>query len=460
MSTLTVGEGEGYHTKDRYPILPKEEGKRVTRGHRRSVAASLVLGVAFSATAAAGGDTAPAPVTWDLAAVIAAALTNHPAVKQADAEARAAASRLGQAESGYYPQVAGLAGWSLADNTSVVVGDSRVKTAIVQGSVTQLITDFGRTGAVVSRASDLAASAQEGGKATRIEAAFAAEIAYFNVLRAGGLAGVRRETVRQRESLMRQAQAFFDAGLKARIDVVRAEANLYQARADLTGGDHDVHTARLLLLSSMGIDGPTDFQLADAPPALPLVGGLAQWQLEAEENHPELVGLRMQVAAAQNSLRAARLGDNPALAGTARIGWSGDELPLDRSWTVGVQLTIPVFNGFLTAQQTAEAEARLAEANIALDNRRRQIRLLVEDAAQSIEDAREHIQSREKEREAFAENLRLATGRYDAGAGDIIEIIDAQVQMTQAETNLVQARFDFAIAVASLYRATGRIPQP
>jgi outer membrane protein len=210
----------------------------------------------------------------------------------------------------------------------------------------------------------------------------------------------------------------------------------------------------------MGIDGPSDFQLADAPPALPVVGVLDQWRLEAEENHPDLQALRMQVAAAQNSLRAARLGDNPALAGTGRIGWSGDELPFDRSWTVGVQLTIPVFNGFLTARQTAEAEAQLASANIALDNRRRQIRLLVEDAAQSIVDAREHVQSREKEREAFAENLRLATGRYDAGAGDIIEIIDAQVQMTLAETNLVQARFDYAIAVASLYRATGRIPQP
>ena len=76
-----------------------------------------------------------------------------------------------------------------------------------------------------------------------------------------------------------------------------------------------------------------------------------------------------------------------------------------------------------------------------------------------MQDAAEQLAASEKAREAFAENLRLATGRYEAGAADIIEMIDAQVQMTTAETNLVRARFDQATALASLYRALGRLPQ-
>ena len=76
-----------------------------------------------------------------------------------------------------------------------------------------------------------------------------------------------------------------------------------------------------------------------------------------------------------------------------------------------------------------------------------------------MKDAVEQLAASEKSREAFAENLRLATGRYEAGAADIIEMIDAQLQMTTAETNLVRARFDQATALALLYRALGRLPQ-
>jgi len=83
----------------------------------------------------------------------------------------------------------------------------------------------------------------------------------------------------------------------------------------------------------------------------------------------------------------------------------------------------------------------------------------MDQAAQAISDAAEQLAASEKAREAFAENLRLATGRYEAGAADIIEMIDAQLQITTAETNLVRDRFDQALALAVLYRALGRLPQ-
>lgn len=75
-----------------------------------------------------------------------------------------------------------------------------------------------------------------------------------------------------------------------------------------------------------------------------------------------------------------------------------------------------------------------------------------------MQNAAEQLAASEKAREALAENLRLATGRYEAGTADIIEMVDAQVQMTTAETNLVQARFDQATAIASLYRSMGQLP--
>ncbi len=404
---------------------------------------------------------APVPVPrWSLGDVVAIALANNPAVGQADAESRAAAARRGQAASPARPQVAASGGWAWSEAPSPPGGEQeRATTSSVQGSVAQLLTDFGRTGASLARAGDLAAAATHSAQAVRVEVAYAAQIAYFNVLRADAVLRVRRETVRQRENLQRQAQAFFEAGIKARIDVVRAEANLYQARADAAEAGHDARTSRLVLLNRMGLDGPAEFELAGAPAVAETAGALVDWQREADVKHPELAALRLSLEGARNGLLAADRGDRPSLAASGRVGWTGDDLPSDRSWAVGAQLNFPVFNGGLTRYETAEAASRVAAAEFALAERRRQVRLLVEQADQAMRNAAERLTVREKEREAFAENLRLATGRYEAGAADIIEMVDAQVQMTAAETGLVQARFDQLTALATLYRALGRLPQ-
>lgn len=430
--------------------------------------AAAVAAIVCSLTAGqvqAQVDIAPAPapaspVRWSLGEVVVTALANHPLIGQADAGARAAAARRGQAAAIRLPQAAATAGLSYAEVHSPTSGDQVTDaTTSVKAAVSQLLTDFGRTGASVARADDLAAAAVQGARSTRVEVIFAAEVAYFNVLRAVNLQGVRQETLRQREALQRQAQAFFDAGLKARIDVVRAEANLFQARADAAGSEHEVRTARLILLNRMGVDGPVDFELVGAPAVVEAAGTRDDWLREADERHPDLGGLRLQLAAARNNRLAAGRGDNPAVTASGSLGWSGtDELPADRAWSVGAQLSVPVFNGHLTRQQTAEAEAGVAAAEFALQDRRRQIRLLIEQAEQAMQDAAEQLAASEKAREAFTENLRLATGRYEAGAADIIEMIDAQVQMTTAETNVVRAHFDQATALATLYLALGRLP--
>ncbi len=401
------------------------------------------------------------PVRWGLGEVVVTALASHPLIGQADAGARAAAARREQATSVRLPQVAATAAWNWGEVRSPTSGDQQTSsTTSVRGTVSQLLADFGRTGASLARAGDLAAAAAQSARSTRVEVIFAAEVAYFNVLRAVNLQAVRRETVRQREALQRQAQAFFDAGLKARIDVVRAEANLFQARADAARSEHDVRTARLILLNRMGVDGPVDFELAGAPAMVEAAGTREDWLREADEQHPDLGDLRLQLAAARNNRLFVRRGDNPSITAGGSLGWSGtDELPADRAWSVGAQLSVPVFNGRLTRQQTAEAEAQIIAAEFALGDRRRQIRLEIEQAEQAMQDAAEQLAASDKAREAFAENLRLATGRYEAGAADIIEMIDAQVQMTTAETNLVQARFDQGTALATLYRALGRLPQ-
>ncbi|MBI5343400.1 MAG: TolC family protein [Deltaproteobacteria bacterium] len=394
---------------------------------------------------------------WELDQVVRIALARHPLVGQADAEIQAAGARKGQAESAYYPTIGLSTGYSRSRSFSALAHRSlTISSGFLQGSLSQTISDFGRTSAAVERAGALLSSTRETGRSVREDVAFAAKVGYYNVLRAQRILGVERETVKQRESLLRQAQAYYETGIRARIDVARAEANLFQARAELTGAENDLRVARITLLNRMGVDGPRDFELRDTLAAETLPGGLDEWVKEAEKNRPEPQALLEKERAADLNLRAARAGYTPILSGVGGYGYASEDLPLEQNYNVSVLLSVPVFSGFLTRQQVTEAQAQLSSARYAVTDFRRLVFLQVEQSALSLRASSERIDARRKEREASDENLRLATGRYQVGAGDIIEMIDAQVQMARSDTDMIDALYDHSVSVATLLRAMGR----
>jgi TolC family type I secretion outer membrane protein len=427
------------------------------------LAAALSLPMAVLPAPAPAADppgraSAPADnAAWDLDRVVRTALERHPQAGQADAETRAASARKGQAQSAWFPTIGLSAGYSRSRDVSDSPDESRTSDiGFLRGSLSQVLTDFGRTGASVDRADALLASAKETGRSVREDIAFNAKVAYYNVLRAKRLLSVNRETAGQRESLLRQARAFYDAGIRARIDVARAEANLFQARAQLTAAENDLRVARITLLNRMGVDGPREFELLDTLAGESVPGTLEDWIAQAEAGRPDLRALRERERAADMAVRAARAGHYPVLTGNGEYGYAGDETPFQRGYSVSVLLEVPVFSGFLTRRQVEEAEANLDSARLAVTDFRRQVRLQIEQAALSVRAASEQAEARRKEKEASEENLRLATARYEVGAGDIIEMIDAQVQATASNTNLINALYDTSVSVATLLRAIGR----
>ncbi len=416
------------------------------------LAASALALLAAPYTLCLAGDA-----VWDLDRVVSTALANHPLVGQADAEILAAGARKGQAESARYPSIDLSAGYSRSRTfSSSSLRSSTASSDFLQGTLSQVITDFGRTGSAVDRADAQLSSTRETGRSVREDVAFAAKVAYYNVLRARRIVEVSRETVKQRESLLRQAQAYYDAGIRARIDVARAEANLFQARAEMTAAGNDLQVAMITLLNRMGVDGPRDFELKDTLATEALPGSTEEWLKEAEGNRPDLRALQEKERAAAMSLRGARAGYNPVLTGNGGYGYAAEDFPLEQNYSLSVQLAVPVFSGFLTRRQVAEAQAQLASARYAVTDMKRLVRLQVEQAALSVGAAVERTGARRKEREASEENLRLATARYEVGAGDIIEMIDAQVQMTRSDTSMIEALYDSSVSIAALQRAIGR----
>jgi TolC family type I secretion outer membrane protein len=412
---------------------------------------------ALAGDAPGGGSAAADNAVWDLDRVVRTALERHPQASQADADTRAAAARKGQAQSAYYPSIGLSTGYERSRAFSSSLNENQTTSSgFLQGSLSQILSDFGRTGSSVERADALLASARETGRSVREDIAFNAKVAYYNVLRAQRILSVQQETARQRESLLHQARAFYDAGIRARIDVARAEANLFQARAQLTSSENDVRVARITLLNRMGVDGPREFELLDMLAAESLPGTLEEWIRQAEAGRPDLRALQERERAAEMALRGARAGYYPVLTGNGEYGYEGDETPLNQNYSVSVLLEVPVFSGFLTRRQVTEAQANLDSARFAVTDFRRLVRLQIEQAALSVRAASEQADARRKEKDASEENLRLATARYEVGAGDIIEMIDAQVQMTGSNTNLINALYDTSVSVATLLRAIGR----
>ena len=399
----------------------------------------------------------PSPAVWTLGDVTDIALKNHPLMKQAESDIEAAVARKGQAQSGWYPDVNLTAGSSRYRSYSAQSKSSAtVENDFLRGDLGWTLYDFGRTGATVERADAFAAISRENAAMTRDDVVFFAKVAFYNVLRTQNALEYQLRNVGQRESLLRQAQAFYETGVRAKIDFVRAEANLYDSRALLGQARNELRVARITLLQRIGIDGPADFVLSGQLDELTIPGTLEEWIDEALRNRPELRALLEKERAATESLRLARAGYLPFLSGAAGYGYAADDYPLQQNYLLALTLSQPVFSGFETREQVKEALATLSSVRYEMTEARRRVRLEVERSAYSVQEARERLGARRKQREASEENLRLATARYEVGAGDIIEMTDAQTQMVSADTETVNTAFDFAVSQASLLRAMGR----
>ncbi|HAM33636.1 MAG TPA: hypothetical protein DCP41_09135 [Deltaproteobacteria bacterium] len=443
----------------------------MTRRTWYRIAASLLSMAAMGSSAHAADNAAipvpggaPATVTWTVDQVADIAVRNHPFVHQSDAESAAAAARKGQAQAGWYPIVNLSTGYARtrsfspsSRNLSGQGGRSfTIPNEFLRGDLSWVLYDFGRTGASVDRADALAAISRENAATTREDVVFIAKVAFYNVLRAENTLEFQRKNVGQRESLLRQAQAFYEAGVRAKIDFVRAEADLYDSRALLGQAQNELRVARITLLQRMGVDGPAGFQLHGELFEGKMEGALEDWVAEAQRDRPEIRALLEKERSAVESLRLANADYMPFLVGGAGFGYEADEFPLQENYAASVTLNYPLFSGFQTREQVKEARATLSSVRYEIIEARRRVRLEVERSAYGVQEARERLAAREKQREASEENLRLATARYEVGAGDIIEMTDAQTQMVSADTETVNTSFDYAVTRASLLRAVGR----
>lgn len=393
-----------------------------------------------------------------LARVVEIARRMKPQILAAQGSIDASQSRVGQAQSGYYPQIDGTAGYnrlSPAGNTNGIVVSSSSDQYAAGLTVNQKLYDFGKTATQVEIQRTNLDSSRADLAAVDDQVVFNAKLAYFDLLKADRNRAVALETVKQFEQHLEQAKGFFEAGVKPKYDVTKAEVDLSNAKLNLIRVEMGVRLARVQLNNAMGLPTAPDYELADDLRLEPFVLPFDQALALAYDRRPDLKALLLRKRAAEQGVELARKGYFPSLSGNASVFYSGVNLPMDEGWSMGMALSVPIFNGQQTRYQIDEARANAAILNANEGILRQAIHKELQQGYIVLQEADELISATKITVQQAEENSEIATGRYEAGVGTPIEVTDADVLLVNARTNHIQALYGYQIAQTRIEQSIG-----
>jgi outer membrane protein len=439
------------------------------------VACALAVPFASAARAAdaeAGPDRVATETVVHLADALRAARAHHPALDVARGTLTTAEGQADYARAALLPQLNGSASYTRA--TSNFVPQPGGTTPLAQQSTTsfattplwrvglsasQLLYDFGES---INRWRAAGASADAAGESVRVAAAlvdYNTRVAFFSARAAKDLVGVARDTLANQEKHLNQVQGYVDVGTHPAIDLSQARADRATAQLQLINAENNYSVAKAVLNQAMGVERSIDYDLSDEElTPIPDEDGVVEALVEAaKHDRPEMANLRLNLKSQELSLRSARDMNWPSLSLSGSVNDSGPAI--DRTtWNFSgvVSLGIPLLQGGAINAQIAEAAGQVTLANAQLETQRQQVRLDVEQARLGIRAAKAGIAAAEDALANTKDRLRLAEGRYQTGVGSIIELGDAQVALTTAAAQKVQAQYQLYTARAQLLKALGR----
>jgi len=423
---------------------------------------ALVLTLAAASIATAVSAQTPQPLS--LKDAERQALDNNPTIRAGRYTALAATEGIREARSVYFPTTFGsFTAAGAQDGTRIAAGSLNNPTILDRFaagfSVSQLVTDFGRTSALVQSSTLNADSRQKDIDVRKADVLLGVDRAYFEALRAQAVLTVAQQTVDARKLVADQVGALANSGLKSSLDASFAQVNLGEAQLLLVQAQNDVEASYAGLAAALGSPQSTAYQLMDepSPPAPPDDG--AALVAEAMRDRPDVAAARLQNESAQRFAVAERDLWLPAISFVGAAGFTPyHQVGLtDRYSAAGVNVTIPVLNGNLFAARRAEASFRAQaedQSERDLENR------VARDVRVAWLAARTAYQRLDLTSQLLAQAssaLELAEGRYNLGLSSIVELTQAQLNKTSAEIAQATAKYEYQARMSALRYQTGEL---
>ncbi len=308
-----------------------------------------------------------------------------------------------------------------------------------------------------SRASETAAEANL--RASRFEVALSATTAFFAVLRAEDLIELTTKQIEQANTQLSAAQHRLQAGRATRSDVLRAQLQVRNAQQALLQAETQRRTAMYVLGRTVGVTGAV---AAERPPTLepqPLaLNGVQMRELVLGEA-PSVLSARANLNVAEAGLSQAQAQWLPTVGLSGGYTWANSEAALlggRTSWSTSLRLSYPVFNGLSREVAIDRANAQVTLARAQAEDASRAAVTEVERLLASVQLAEQQLALLQESVSVAREDYRVQKERYDLGAGTILDLVSSQIALSQAENDLINARYDYLLAKAELESLVGR----
>lgn len=397
------------------------------------------------------------PDTLNLASFVQLALTNNPQTKIASAQVLSSEASYKSTRSGLLPGIALKGQATEAKSQSTFSGvDATNEQYSVGVSGNQLIYDFGKTGAQVRQANYSLAAVRAADKSTRLSVTTTAKTAYFNFLLAQKVLGVARESLKQSQQHLEDAQTQFEIGKQAKYAVIKAEVDVANAQVNLIKAENGVKSAIVGLETAAGVPMPATIRFLDSLDMHEDDMTLEKALSDADSLRPDLRGATAKVEVARSQIAASRASFLPNISGSAGYSYQKNGTSDWRNnWSIGASLTQPIYEGGAIRAGVDQAKASIMQAEAVLDQTWQDARSEVSQAIIDKQDAQERITAAVKFIEQADLGLSMSQERFRAGSATFIEVTDAEVALVNARITHAQALYDYRVAHAKLLQAVG-----
>ena len=395
----------------------------------------------------------PADATYGVLEVVDLALCRNPTTREAWSFARVQAAQVGVAQSAFLPTLDGRL------TVNRVSADSQ--SANQRGAsltLSWLLFDFGARSANLEIARQLLQSASSTLDSTVQTVFLSALQAYYNAQAARAAVVAARESEQASQASLSAAEVRYRVGTGTPADRLQAQTAWSQATLTRIRAEGVQRNTLGRLANVMGLDANQPLRLDESPAATPDAAfdrDVAALINEARERRPDLKAVEADLKAAQAGVDLARAAGLPTISLNAGPTWESIGGLSANANSVGLALSLPIFSAFNTTYNVRSAEARADVQAARLDNVRLQVALDVWEAYQNLTTATQTVRTTADLLASAEHSERVALGRYKAGVGNILDVLNAQSALANARLQRVQAMLDWHVSRATLARALG-----
>lgn len=397
-----------------------------------------------------------APIELSLEESIARALQNNPAIKIADADRQGAEYNIRVAKGGKLPTLKlehsdGRSKTYVKDTASI---GNQFGSSVTLGM--NLYTGGEVEGAIEKAKIGLKVADLDVEKSKQ-QIKLDATNGFFTILQTRNTVKVDQESVDQMAAHLKNVEAQYNVGTVAKSDVLRSQVELANNQQILTKAQNAYEIAVSNLNNVMGLPLNTEIQIKDELVHEPYNLSLEDSINYAMSNRPEAIQADHNIEIAKQSVKIAKAGKLPTVAASASQRWADDDFPGtdDNGWSIGLTATWTPFDSGVTNAQIKQSNSAVEKSLQTAKQTKDAVQLEVRQAYLNMVEAEKRISTSQVTVEQADEDFKIAQVRYSAGVGTNTDVIDAQVALTQAKNNYIQAMYDFNTSKANLTKAMG-----